>query len=312
MSLAEARGTRADALRLSNRVADAEASYLRAVADLEQLVDQYPGRSDYRLTLYNTFNNLAILYQRAAGQPAKAEAVYQKSLAIADTLSREQPGNVEFAFSGIRTRSMLANLLRAVGRTDESIAYYDKNIVWLEAALAGQPADDGFRHGLFVARLGRGLSLMKLERRGEAAAEWRRVVDLSEGRSNAVMRQYRAMPLAYLGEHARAAAEMEAMLGELKPEPTVLYDFACAYGAAAAAVAEDVRLPTADRQALGDRYAARAVDLLTQIEPTGYFAAPNRGVKWLKRWEFDPLTPRPAFQRLLAAVAATPPAREKK
>ena len=112
------------------------------------------------------------------------------------------------------------------------------------------------------------------------------------------------MPLAYLGEHARAAIEMEALLAEQKPEPTVLFDFACAYGTASQSVSEDARLTTPDREALTERYAVRAVDLLTTVQATGYFAAPNRGIGWLRRWEFDRLVPRADFQRVMAAVAA--------
>jgi tetratricopeptide (TPR) repeat protein len=235
-------------------------------------------------------------------------------MAITDGLSLEQPTSVEFAFSSLRTRNSLANLLRAVGRTDESIPLYDHGIAWLEPALLKQPNDDAFRKALFVARLGRGLSLMKVDRRAEAAEEWRRVVNLSEGRPDALMRQYRAMPLAYLGEHARAAAGMEAVLAEQKPEPTVLFDFACAYGTATQAAANDAALSTANREALTERYATRSVELLTKIQATGYFAAPNRGIGWLRRWEFEKLADRPGFQRVLAAVAANPaaPAPEKK
>ena len=308
LSLANARGLRADSLRLLNRTADAEDSYLKAVAELEPLTDQYPLRSEYRLGLYSTYLNLGILYQRAAGKPDAAEVFYRKALIITDGLSREQPESVEFAFSGLRTRNSLANLLRAIGRTDESIRLYDHSIAWLAPALARQPNDDSFRKALFVAGLGRGLSLMKLDRRAEANDEWRRVVELSEGRPDAVMQQYRAMPLAYLGEHARAAAGMEAVIAGQKPEPTVLFDFACAYGTAALAVAADAALPTPDREALAERYAARAVELLTIVEGTGYFAAPNRGVGWLRRWEFDRLAPRPDFQRVVAAVESKPSA----
>src|SRR5262249_41384038 len=154
------------------------------------------------------------------------------------------------------------------------------------------------RHMLYRAHFGRGLTLMKQERRDEARPAWQRVVELTEGQSEITMRQGRPMPLAYLGEHARAAAEMEALLrGTL--EATVRYDSACAYGTSAQVVVNDAQLAAAEKQQLAERYAVRAVELLTQIHAAGYFAAPHRGAKSLKRWEFDPLRERPDFQRLL-------------
>src|SRR5262249_61368448 len=123
---------------------------------------------------------------------------YRKARAVDEDLSRSHPDSQEFARGVVIVRSNLGNLLRAVDRTEESLDYYDKNIAWLEEALAKQPKNDLFRQSLFLACLGRGLSLMKLERRDEARGEWLRVVQMSQGKPNIMMRLDRQMPLAYL------------------------------------------------------------------------------------------------------------------
>jgi hypothetical protein len=62
-----------------------------------------------------------------------------------------------------------------------------------------------------------------------------------------------------------------------------------------------------ESQALAERYAARAEELLTRAHAAGYFAAPHRGVKSFLRWEFDSLRPRTGFQRLLAELDPNSP-----
>jgi tetratricopeptide (TPR) repeat protein len=299
--LAQARDVLAVVYRMQNRLPDAEAARLQALAEVKPVADEFPDRSDFRMNLAERYRKIGIFYQRT-GKPDKSEEHYRNAVGLYDDLCRRHPENLEITAAAMGVRSAFANLLRTLDRMEESIRYYDQNIPRLEEALAKQPKDASTRHSLFVARLGRGLSLMKLERRDEAMEEWRHVIRLTDVQPELMMRMYRPMPLAYLGEHARATTEMEALLAGQKLEPTVLYDFACAYGTSSQFVADDAGLAETEKQALAERYAARAEELLARAHAAGYFAAPHRGVKSLQRWEFDPLRPRPSFQRLVAEL----------
>jgi hypothetical protein len=71
---------------------------------------------------------------------------------------------------------------------------------------------------------------------------------------------------------------------------------------AARAARGDARLAPADRAALGEPYAGRAVDLLSRARKAGYFANPHKLAALNREPDFDALRSRVDFQALRAAL----------
>jgi hypothetical protein len=59
------------------------------------------------------------------------------------------------------------------------------------------------------------------------------------------------------------------MAKSAKAASGVTYDIACIYSVASAAAARDDKLPQAERSAVAEKYAARAVALLLRLQADG-------------------------------------------
>src|SRR5262249_48807167 len=151
---------------------------------------------------------------------------------------------------------------------------------------------------------GRAIALKELGRPEEAAKDWKRVLELTAGQAAINMRLYRPAPLATLGEHVQAAKEMETLLAEGKVQPANLYVFAYAYSRCSAAAAKDARLPSAEREKLGDKYGRRAVELLRQARSRGYFRDPARLARMKENKDLDAVREREDFKQVLAELEA--------
>jgi hypothetical protein len=71
------------------------------------------------------------------------------------------------------------------------------------------------------------------------------------------------------GNHAKAVAEVNSLIAAEEAAAIALYDFACVYALASAAV-KDAKNPDADAPRLAGEYAARGVELLRQAVAKGY------------------------------------------
>src|SRR5207237_10837077 len=105
--------------------------------------------------------------------------------------------------------------------------------------------------------------------------------------------------LVFLGEHARAAAEVEAFVSEGRAQGPDLSLFAKVYSLGSAAAAKDTRLPPAERERLADRYGGRAVELLRMARDAGCFQDPARLTALKENKDLDAISARPDFKDLL-------------
>jgi hypothetical protein len=74
------------------------------------------------------------------------------------------------------------------------------------------------------------------------------------------------------------------------------------YGLAVAAARSDDRLPSAEREAVAERYASGALAVLQKLREEGYFKDPDHAGRLRKDAELQPLRDRPDFQRLLTGT----------
>ncbi len=89
------------------------------------------------------------------------------------------------------------------------------------------------------------------------------------------LRIQRALSLARLGDDAQATAEAGEVVERVREDGENLYNVACGFSLASAAVAKDGSLPHQDeRSRRAEQHAARAVAILPQARDTGLFKDP--------------------------------------
>ncbi len=153
---------------------------------------------------------------------------------------------------------------------------------------------------LVPAYRGRARTLGRLGRYAEAVRDWDRVIELDGG--NAGFRLERALALARAEDHARAAAEANALARGEALQGDTLYDLARVYALASSAVRRDANLSAGDRDNLARQHAARAVALLGRAKAAGYYQGP-RHLKALRTSpDLEPLRSRDDFKKLLAGL----------
>jgi hypothetical protein len=103
-----------------------------------------------------------------------------------------------------------------------------------------------------------------------------------------------------MGEHAKATQEAAALVPTGVESGELLYKLAAVYALAAAAARRDEKLAAADRGLLADRYAARALELLSRASASS--SGKGRLSKLEKDPDFDGLRSQTSFKKLLESV----------
>jgi hypothetical protein len=140
----------------------------------------------------------------------------------------------------------------------------------------------------------------------------KRLLEISEGQSHISMRLFRPSPLARLGEHVKAAAEIEALVADGHTQGQNLYTFAYVLSVCSAAAAKDERLAPAERERLVEKYGSRAVELLRKAQAAGYFKDPDRLNRMKGNPDFAAIHRRVDFTKLLAELEKGPQPKEEK
>ena len=160
-----------------------------------------------------TWNNLGGLYAQDR-QHAKAEAPFQQSLALNKAIFDAHPKVVAFRLELAGSYVSMATHIRRTGSAEESLEWTAQAIGIVEPVLKQDPRNVHARLTLFNMLMGRGYAFVRLDRREEAAKDWRRMIEISEGQADIRMRLYRPFALVFLGEHAQATAEIETLVAE--------------------------------------------------------------------------------------------------
>ncbi len=143
---------------------------------------------------------------------------------------------------------------------------------------------------------------MQLGRRAEAIQDCDRAIDLAQGQGREVFQLPRAAALAQRGEHARATAEIEALINKAPFSGRTLYKAACVYAVSTTAVSRDTQLIAIEQDTKGQKYAARAIELLMKAQAAGYFNEVAIVEHMKQDHDLDPLRSRADFQKLLAKL----------
>jgi tetratricopeptide (TPR) repeat protein/tRNA A-37 threonylcarbamoyl transferase component Bud32 len=264
--------------------AEAEKAYAEALALDKKLADTFPGVPEYRVSLASAHGNLANVLG-VQGKKAAARSGLEQALAIHQELAKEYPRVPGYQVALASNYVNLAGLVQD-DQPAEALPWCDKAIATVAPVVAQDPRLVHGRECLSKAHFLRAWNLTRLGRHAEALKDWDRALDKDIGQLPDRIRLQRALTLARLKEHKRAAAEANAVT-EKKDLPADLWcDAAGVFALASAASQDDPKLQEA--------YAAHAIELLRFAIGLGLTDVDAR----LKSPDLDALRGYKAFQDL--------------
>jgi tetratricopeptide (TPR) repeat protein len=279
----------------------AEQSLREAVTIRAAVAHDRPEVVLYQSGLARTYIDLGELCIET-GQPDEAETSLSQACGILEGLSHKYPDVIDYQADLGFAYAAKAKAAARSAKPLNVVDFSGKAIDLLETALRHKLSFSEARKYLGMAYRVRAEAYDGLGRTADALRDWDKAVPLSEGEDGTAARIARARTLARLGEHARAAAEVEDVA---HAKTATAFDLYCSAGVYAAAVAACLREGKPDRQEAGDlakRYAVRALELLTAAQAAGYFSAPDRRDAFHKDPSFDPLRSRSDFKHWTARL----------
>jgi tetratricopeptide (TPR) repeat protein len=289
-----------------NKRAEAEDHYRRAVALYEDLRREQPEAASHRLVLAKAYLNLTNVLQNTKRSPHEFHA---RAEALLEQLHGERPEDNEIRESLAVLRVNWAYMQMAEGKREAALADLAKNVQMLEEALRREPSHAGLRDCLLRTHGVRGQVYEGQKRFAEAAAEYGRQVELSPSPEAADFRRlFLALAYARAGQHTRADQVLEdwKTRATLDAPPEQLLHCSTVYCTNLAAVRSDSQLPSAEREALVERYGSRAVAFLGKLHERGYFKDPSRAAALRTEEDFRLLHGRDDFKKLLEQVGKAP------
>jgi serine/threonine-protein kinase len=286
----------------ASRLADAEPHVARAAAIRQRLIQDYPREEGYQEVLAGDYVNLGLVYGNLRRE-AEAAAVHEKLESLLRPLIARRPDDV-------RNRLVLAGAqinwglgLLGKGQAKAALAHCTEAVELAEAALRREPRLSMASAYALNAHGARAQTYQALERWAEAARDWDRVVELDTTPRRWIRRVARTEARARAGEHAGAIAEARELVGLPEVSANGVWELARVHVLAMLAARSDPRLSASERDALAERYAAGAIELLRRLHKQGYFKDP-RHLRWLKtNPDWQPLREREDFRKLLEQIA---------
>jgi tetratricopeptide (TPR) repeat protein len=279
--------------------AEAEAHYRRAIDLGTALLRDQPGDLTHRANLADAYASLAVLYM-TAGPKEKAGPAYKEAVKLLRPLVEKYPEEPDYALKLSTIYNNWSYLLGDQGQTEEALRLMGKAIDFAEAVLRVEPRHSQARERAYSAHGTRALLYEHLSRWADAVQDWDRLLELDQSPDRWARRVLRAHDLARAGDHARAAAEAGALAEDPAVSGDALWTLAIAYARSAQAVRSDSRLAPAERDALAESYAGRAVALLRKLHGQGTFKEAGNAEQLRTEPGLQPLRGRADFLKLLS------------
>jgi tetratricopeptide (TPR) repeat protein len=277
-----------------------DAAFREGLAIGEELLLTHPRNPEQRSALAMIYSHMGSFY-RGNRRTGQAEKALRRSVALQEPLVEEHPRVLRFVTYLGGTYCNLGNLQFATARPDGALDSYVRAIRTLEAVLRQDARHALSQEFLSKSLGGRAQVMDQQQRHAEALPDWDRAMQLpGEEPWRDFVRFRRALALAQTGDHARAAAEAEALAGRKTATAEDLYNLACVCALSATAAARDDRLGVPEAAGLPRQYADQAMTLLRQAVQKGYKDVPHMK----KDTDLDPLRSREDFQAILRELEA--------
>jgi tetratricopeptide (TPR) repeat protein len=278
----------------------------RAAAIRSRLTQEHPEEEGYQVALTEDYVSLGLICANTERR-AEAVAAYEKVESLLRPLIARHPDDVRQPLALAAAETNWGLFLLARGQPEAGFARCTEAVELAEAALRREPNHFMARPFALNAHGARAQNYEALGRWADAVKDWDRIVELEEPPNRWWQRLFRATALARAGAYARAAAEAEELAAEPKMQPDGHYQLACIYAVAAGPAGSDATLPASERTTLAERYAARAVAVLQELQARGYFKDPAHAEALRTDTELQPLRDRADFQPLLAGARPDKP-----
>ncbi len=285
----------------------AEPPLRQAVAILDQLRRELTSQPDYRSDLAAVSNSLGNLL-RQTRRFREAETTWQQVLALQQQLAQEFPAQPGYRFELAVSHSNLGILLHYdLRRPDDAAKLFAEAQAIAQKLVAEFPAVPTYRHILAEALHGQGVVFLERQELAEA----RRRVEEAIGQHREALKPFPAHPLytRKLREHYllladilirshdhAGAANAVAEHGKLCPDRWEDFFQAARLLAGCIPLArQDEKLAAAEREAVANGYAERAVRLLKDAREKGW--KDPRQARAVP--EFEPLRAREDYRKLV-------------
>jgi tetratricopeptide (TPR) repeat protein len=258
----------------------------QAVSILQKLAADSPAVPAYRKELASSHNNLGVLLLGSRKLP-EAEEHLRQVLTIREQLAAEFPAVPAYQVQLANSYNNFGLLVSARGQPGESLGWHEKAIRTLTAVYVHHPQLADAKRLLGPSHWYRAMAYDRLQKYAEAVKDWDRAIEHGPKQEQPRLRAARATAQIKAGQAAEAVAEVEELLKLPGVPGPILYDFACVYSLASAAIAGKKQV-----------YADRAVQLLQQAVRAGHKIAAH-----MKRDpDLDPIRARADFRQLMAEL----------
>jgi tetratricopeptide (TPR) repeat protein/tRNA A-37 threonylcarbamoyl transferase component Bud32 len=284
-----------------SRWAEAEAHYNRARDLRTRLLAAHPAYPLDEIIRMGLGSDHVLLghLDRLTHRPAAAGAAFAKAEELLAPLVEAHPDNTHYVLSLTNLDFTWAGFLQEQGRFEAARRHAGRAVDLAEGVLRRDPHHVVARAHARESHLKRALACESLSLWAEAVPDWDRVVELDDQPDAWQRRVRRALALARVGEHARAAAAAQALADKPEIDADGLWKLAVAWARSVPAARSDSRLSAAERDALAERYAGRAVALLRKLRGVGRFQDVENARQLRTGPDLQPLHGRADFQELL-------------
>jgi serine/threonine protein kinase len=249
---------------------EAEKQFDQAFKYGQALLDDYPGRREYRLMMVSVNSRRAWIFLNTNRIP-EADASYTAAEKLLQKLVEEKPEDLDTSIGLASLYGQRASFYHGTHRPEEAVAVATRAVEHLEEVVRKEPTYGPARAALVAAYGWRVYANNVLHRYAESAKDWDRIIALDDSLLRDFRRSERAVAFGRAGDHARAVAAAAELLAEGNQDGSTLYNVACAYALAAGAVRSDRILPQAECVARDEKYSTEAITLLQKLNKTGFF-----------------------------------------
>lgn len=149
------------------RLAEAEAAYIKDIANLQSLIAQAPDREDLRYDLADSLSWVGSILERQ-GRPAEAGLRFQEAVEILDELHAKQPANLPYEARLVSELAQIARLQIMLGDFQGALALYQEALGHSRELVEHDPRNQPWRRNHALLHIGSAEALHRMKRAAEA------------------------------------------------------------------------------------------------------------------------------------------------
>jgi serine/threonine-protein kinase len=285
--LAQSLNNLGELMVVTKRYPQAEKFRRDCLRQREDLVKDNPSVPSYREELAWAYNNLGNLLG-SLGRRGEAKQAFDEAIKILENLHHDFPEENAWVVSLGQGYLSLGYFLAREKQGALAVEWFGKAIGKLKD-LPLSSSSPVARQTCRDALWSRAETQDQLGRHQEALADWEEALTWDDGTSGEALRRGRARTLARLGQHQRAAAEVEILAPRAADSGEALYDLAGTLALCLGAAGPE--------ESRAVQYQDRALALLRQAQALGFFNEAQRKLELQQDSAFAALRARPAFQQ---------------